>query len=502
MNSVAAIPAMETSRKGRPNWILLLVLLLLGVFAISSQSFWIDEATTGIIARQRSLRDWWQALVADHGSNTQMPFYMIYVWAWEKLAGTGEWAMRLSNLPWLALGLGVFFYRPKFFLITIGFSPFLWFYMNELRPYAMQVAATLVMAACLWRLAELPPNADKNSEERWCVAGFCLALLAMSGCSLLGMIWSAAVLGCAWFVLGWRRLFDLLRRHIVLTVSTTIVLCGLAAFYLWSMKQGARASAGKTDLTNIGFVGYEVMGLSGLGPGRLEIRGSRVGAFLPFAVPLGIHAALAVFALFAGVRFAIAKLPVRIWLGSTICVAATTGLLFVAGYVTHFRVLGRHFAPLAACLMLLTACGLWALWNRGGWRRVCVGFFLLASLASAVSLRVASRHAKDDFRDAVALAGSALQQNERVWWCADGMGARFYGLPTDNQAARPDAGRAWLIRNPVLTTLSSQPPPDLVVVSKPDLYDAAGGTQEYLARNHYQVWRKLAAFTLWRRAQE
>src|SRR5581483_28750 len=141
-------------------------------------------------------------------------------------------------------------------------------------------------------------------------------------------------------------------------------------------------------------------------------------------------------------------------------------------------------------------------WNRGGWRRTCVGFFLLASLASAVSLRVAPRHAKDDFRGAAALAGSALQQNERVWWCADGMGARFYGLPTDNQAARPDAGRAWLIRNPVLTTLSSQPPPDLVVVSKPDLYDAAGGTQEYLARNHYQVWRKLAAFTLWRRAQE
>src|SRR5208337_237914 len=102
MDAVFPIPPPARPARFRVSeWAVFVILLAVGALALNSQSFWIDEATTAEIARQHSLAEWWQAMLKDHGSNTQMPIYMIYVWAWEKVWGTGEWAMRTSNLPWL-----------------------------------------------------------------------------------------------------------------------------------------------------------------------------------------------------------------------------------------------------------------------------------------------------------------------------------------------------------------------------------------------------------------
>jgi hypothetical protein len=268
------------------------------------------------------------------------------------------------------------------------------------------------------------------------------------------------------------------------------------------MKQGARASTGKTDLSNCLFAVYELAGLTGLGPGRLEIRSSPVKAFLPFVIPLVIHACLAAYVLVSGVRFIVAKAPARIWLGVTACVGATAAFLFAAGVVMHFRVLGRHFAPLAACFMLATSLGLHRLWDAGGWRRLCAGLFLVISLASAVSSRIAPRHAKDDYREAVAVAQAALARGDRVWWCADGNAAAYYGLVLTDEPVPNGAKQAWLVYNFSASASKNQPEPDLVVFSKPDLYDSQGAVQDYLARERYRIWRPLQAFSLWKKPPE
>ena len=70
--------------------------VLIGVAAITTQGFWMDEASVGTIAGQSTLANWWQAMKADNGSTAQMPLYLLYAWSWEKIFGHNEWWLRLS----------------------------------------------------------------------------------------------------------------------------------------------------------------------------------------------------------------------------------------------------------------------------------------------------------------------------------------------------------------------------------------------------------------------
>src|SRR5208337_893874 len=121
-----------------------------------------DECATAIIALQPSFGAWRHCLMLDTGSNNQMPFYMFYVWAWEKIFDDSEWALRAANLPWLALGFLAVPRRQGLFLFTLATSSFLWYYLNEFRPYAMQISATLLMLGSIWRLAEMPEKSENE----------------------------------------------------------------------------------------------------------------------------------------------------------------------------------------------------------------------------------------------------------------------------------------------------------------------------------------------------
>jgi hypothetical protein len=51
--------------------------------------------------------------------------------------------------------------------------------------------------------------------------------------------------------------------------------------------------------------------------------------------------------------------------------------------------------------------------------------------------------------------------------------------------------------NPSVDVLATLAPADVVVVSRPDIYDPHGVLAGYLARNHYQKTRVLPAFAVW-----
>ena len=71
--------------------------LLLGLVFISPDSLWIDEGYAASKALQGSLAEWYRALVEEGGSDAQMPGYMLFIWAWAKVAGGTELALRLSK---------------------------------------------------------------------------------------------------------------------------------------------------------------------------------------------------------------------------------------------------------------------------------------------------------------------------------------------------------------------------------------------------------------------
>jgi hypothetical protein len=336
-------------------------------------------------------------------------------------------------------------------------------------------------------------------EERTWAGGFCLGLFLLSGSSLLGIIWSASALACAVVVLGWPGAWGIFRRHVMMFTITAISLLALASFYIWSVEQGVRPSTGPTGVNNVLFIAYEMFGLTGLGPGRLDIRNEGVVSFLPFVVPLALYSLVTAAVLVAGGHQVLQRVRRRVWLGVAIVLGSASVLLLAAGVIKHFRVLGRHFTPLVPVLLMLIGAGLYSLWTKAGWRRWVAVVFLLSSLASALSLRLAPRYAKDDYREAAIVARAAVARGERVWWSADGKSGQYYGVPLSERNTLATRGQVFLTCYMTEQLLSHQPAPDLVIVSKPDHYDDQGIIHRYLEREHYRVVRTLPAFTFWRR---
>jgi hypothetical protein len=119
---------------------------------------------------------------------------------------------------------------------------------------------------------------------------------------------------------------------------------------------------------------------------------------------------------------------------------------------------------------------------------------VLLWLVSSLEIRFAARHRRDDYRDAAQAAHTALAGGERVWWVAAGYAAEYYGiaLPTD-----PKAGTVVAPLYLATHDLASLPPPNVVILSKPWLFDRTGVMATYLQVHHYRLSETLPAFTVW-----
>jgi len=498
------------SEKERPQnffggriWIFVLGLLFVACLAISNQSFWIDEASTASKAQQTTFHNWWHEMFQNKGSDLQMPLYMFWTWVCEKFVGSSEIALRAANLFWFVPGFVALLCslarRPPlqlsvFFVGT--FSPFAWYYLDEARPYAMQMGTALLLFAVLCHWSEKPFSLPKT-EPLW-LWGFVIALFALSGASLLGMIWAGAAIVAAIFLLPKERLLQLTRDYIFVWLVAFVSLLALGFYYLWTLHTGGRASdAATTGWKNVAFTGYELLGLAGLGPGRLEIRDGGLQAFKPYALELGLFTALIFILLSSGLLYLLQNCSRKKIFSLTFVTASPAVFILAAGFILHFRVLGRHFAPLFPVVVFLLALGVTNLWRRHTIARIVVLVFFAFCFASCLSLRFAERHARDDYRSAAMLGKIALGRGELVWWNADKQGALVYHLPVTNEPQITNA--AFLIANPDKEFARNLPKPDLVLVSKPDIYDNHNVLHNYLIQNNYHVERTLSAFTVWRK---
>ena len=122
---------------------------------------------------------------------------------------------------------------------------------------------------------------------------------------------------------------------------------------------GARASgASTTDWKNLFFIGYELLGFSGLGPGRLEIREGGLSVFQRYSSELVIYGIAVLVLLGAAIRQLPWSNDRKLLLKFFLIFATFTAVLVMAGLAMHFRVLGRHFTPLMPVVLFLLGTGL------------------------------------------------------------------------------------------------------------------------------------------------
>ncbi len=502
-SSAAAMPDRSAS-SGVSGALLLAFCLLASLVAISNQSLWIDEALTAMKAQQPTVGDWWRAMLEEKGSDLQMPLYMLYIWGFVKIFGSSEWVLRAANLPLFLPGLialaaiaGARRWHWHFLVLAAAVSPFCWSYLDEARPYAMQLGASFLIVAALARLSE-PDAPDLKHGRLWAaVLGAGLAMLY--GSSLLGAVWAITALAATGLVVPRRRLPGLWRNSRPIWLLLGLWAALLGCYYAWTLSVGARASAAAgTSMRNLAFAGYELLGLAGLGPGRLEIRESGFSAFSGHMLWVCLYALIALKVFVASLRVVRVGGWGRTALALGICLACAAAFLSLAGWAAHFRVLGRHFAPVAVAWLGLLGIGLAKLWAQRSLltRLTVLGFFVL-SLCSGLSLRFAARHQRDDYRGAAARARAALAVHHTVWWNADRQAAAYYRLLTTDDPHDP--GKALWLANPSPTEIAALPVPDVVVASKPDLYDGQGALATYLQHGGFSRTTALPAFAVWAR---
>ena len=120
-------------------------------------------------------------------------------------------------------------------------------------------------------------------------------------------------------------------------------------------------------------------------------------------------------------------------------------------------------------------------------------------------------YTKDDYLAAAATAKQEVAAGKRVWWAADALGARYYGLPGDFDYMGELTGqhKPHVCRDqPGVQAIAAAPAgclekllaPDVVILSKPETFDAKGVIAAYLKAGRFAKTQELPAFTIWRPA--
>jgi hypothetical protein len=480
---------------------LIFVVIAIGLMAAmpSKDSVWTDEAQTYHYAKQPSFEAWRTELVSAKESETMMPVGMFVPWLAAKVLGTSEWSMRAINILWALLALIPLLiiseqlslpWLPVLFLV----QPFLWFYSNEARPYTLQLAEGS------WLLLSLLRYLEFGERERKWIWGFVSSGVLLCATSLLGVIPFFAALAVGVAVLVKRGIRPSRATWFPLVLAAPLLLL-LGRYYLSALHRGASASkVWPVNASNVAFAFYELLGFAGLGPGRVALRGAAAGGhgggvvanlapYLPGMIALLVLYCVISVGYFHYLRNQ--KQELYLLVPSGVVIISFVGLAILAA-AAHFPFWGRHLAPVLPAMVLIAAISLSSIGLRRPAISAIAATLCLLLFASSLQLRYASRHAKDDYRGATNRAAAALSTGKRVWWFADVWASRYYGL--DVTISDPQASGLPIRPDDFSGKYQQLPPPDLIVLSKPDIYDKDSSLRTFIQRAGYRQSGQVQAF--------
>lgn len=468
--------------------------VLVGALAVTNQSLWIDEGAAALKAMEPSLGGWWHNLRVEGNSNLQLIGQLFYLWGWEKMFGSSEIALRASNIPFFVAGIWALAWgmsprrtRQTAVVFLALTNAFLWYYLSEARPYIVLFCFASITTACLLQLQRAPEEA--LASPLWSRL-FCVGLFGLCLTSLIAVPWALGAIAAALYWCGPRAVTRSVFRFKGSFLVLAIAMAALGVYYLWTMQIGARASGvGRTGWLSVAYIFYELSGLAGLGPRRLQLRSQEFGELAPFLPFLALGAGALLVLLLGALSFLRERIGKREIVFFLLAVVGPLLVVLAAGVSGRMRLLGRHLTPFLPFLLAFLSIGLTkCLRSPSSWRKLAGWAALAVLLLSALEIRFAPRHSRDDYRSAAAIARKAQSAGENVWWLADISTGIYYRVPLDSPrfSTSPDPLKLpWL--------------PDLVILSKPDVYDGSGTARAYLAQNNFKVEQVLPAFQIWTR---
>jgi hypothetical protein len=461
--------------------------LLVGFLAVSSKSLWIDEGLSAAKVMAPTLYDAWQRLIDERSTNMHMLLYMACLWGWEKLCGHSEFALRSMNVPFFTMGMvALWLAVPREIRIAlvgvICLSPFMWFYLDDARTYCMLFGFSAIATALLMDWQQKRTN-QVYPLQKWSLAlAFSLACLAWT--HIVGMIFQIGVVFFIFYTAGVSGTFRLLSKYFpsafLLATSNFVLL----AYYSWTKSIGVEPNAiGKTSLINFLYGIYEFLGFAGFGPNRNELRIDPATSILENALPLLLLGCLwcALLVLFFQKK---SKTKAGLLFQLVLCLfIIPIMILYFLGVFQGIRALPRYAIISFPAFAVVTA-----IFALEVWRSKTSGKIVVVSLAvllgiSSINLRWSPRHEKDNYREASAIAVKKIKLNKTILWGADQDTGWYYGI--DFKATHPDTGNplVHIWSNPNLDTKNF---PEIIFLSKKDVYDGSGKISSLAAELGYQ----------------
>jgi hypothetical protein len=443
-----------------------------------------------------------------------MLLYLFYMWGWIKVFGYSEWALRAANIPFLLILLVAVSWATRKLAgspnlwIVVCLSPFVWFYLNDARPYI----ALMAFAACaiVSLMAYLMESAKYRNLAPWISL---LSLLFAWGTHIL-----AAFLAPALVVLVIATAIETpgIRQTLIRDWLRPVVFCSpfflaVGAFYAWASSHGVNKEIGDPGIRNLAFISYEFLGFGGLGTPRLELREN------PFAYMLAPYTSLLVLGalpMIALCFFLLRTRPPKFVLPLLASLSVGMAIALGVAKVEHFQILGRHVAVFVPLLLVTTLYWIGQQASKTG-RTAAVAALAGIALMWAVSdLRLVfmPKYAKDDVREAAKIAGAAAMKGSRVLWVADTYTAEYYGIVAnrsdkatknvmETELGRPvnvEAidGQNWS-SGVAEKFLDDSAAPVVLVISRPDLFDKQGVWRSLVEQRHASELAKVPAFSIY-----
>jgi hypothetical protein len=494
--------AASPNGKNSPPIFWLMAALALLPLMISNQSLWLDEGDTAAYALQPDFHSWWNFLNHDKNADCQMPLSMFFAWATAQTLGSQEWQLRAINVIWGALALsGIYRIGKRIQLpwlpLLFAIQPYFWFYANEARPYAMEIAGGSWLLAALVEFIIL-----QASGESWAWF-FSAAAVFLCYSTMLAPLPIAATVAAAGTVAILRR-WKISRKSIFILTGGAIAIIPAGIFYLSTLIRGAKgAQIWHVDLKFAGYVIYELTGLNGLGPAIEKIReiaksphlysvlAQHAAQFILSAICFGLLLAIFIF----GFRARQSKFRPQLCAAIFAAMGITSLVFIVIGLCIQKAFWARHFAPVFpfyAALLGMAMAGL--LESRSRFVKFFPFLFCGLLVFSSLNLRFSPEYQKDDYRSATQFANRALIENKTVWWVAGTGPAEYYHA--EFAFSQPEPGKLFCLQP---SQAENFPMPDFVICSKPDIFDSAGQVKNFIQANHFQLKQTFANFQIWQR---
>ncbi|MEI8122834.1 MAG: hypothetical protein WCI20_12355 [bacterium] len=487
----------------------LLVAFALLALTVTNDSLWLDEGPTAAYARQGSFSGWVSHLKKDTCGDCQMPLGMFSAWAVAPLLGTGEYQLRSVNFFWGALALLLLFLVGRWAGVTwvpalFAIQPFFVFYMNEARPYMPQIAA-----GCLLLVAAVAFVREQGRGLGWAtlfvvaVNVFCLTTL-MAPFTIMGVVLSMAVL-------AYRERWKISFKSLAIIFVGFLCTLPIGAYYGWTILRGAKgAKIWDISPLNAGYVIYELLGCTGLGPAINTIRAvakSELSLSLDNVLQLATSALLllVIFSVFSG-AILVSRKPKMCGLLLYFLAAFFISVLvvLVTGIPLGKAFWARHLSGAFPFYVFALALALQRLFEEKKPAGIVAAALLAILLCiSSLSLRMAPRHVKEDYRGAAREANAAAARGKNVWWVAGTETGHYYGLAFEGNSPGPSppprvAGRQSSSALPT----DAAPLPDVIFITRPDVHDPDGYVGRLIASGTYQLRRDSGHFSVWEKSEQ